>query len=126
MKKDTNGLLRLRNFGVCNVTYTSILRQVDSIYPISTSECVLIFISHIILSDMYVFLQTQTCVAADTFSVIYVLVLVMVSSSLYVSHICVTRVLSSLVFQSCPSLELMSPLQVTHLPPVWDLLLPLA
>ena len=28
--------------------------------------------------------------------------------------------------QSCPSLELMSPLQVTHLPPVWDLLLPLA
>ena len=29
-------------------------------------------------------------------------------------------------FQSCPSLELVSPLQVTHLPPVWDLLLPLA
>ena len=54
------------------------------------------------------------------------LVLVMVSSSLYVSHIFVTRVLSSLVFQSCPSLELVSPLQVTHLPPVWDLLLPLA
>ena len=26
---------------------------------------------------------------------------------------------------SCP-LELVSPLQVTHLPPVWDLLLPLA
>ena len=28
--------------------------------------------------------------------------------------------------QSCPSLELVSPLQVTYLPPVWDLLLPLA
>ena len=50
----------------------------------------------------------------------------MVNSSLYVSHMFATRVLSSLVFQSCPSLELVSPLQVTHLPPVWDLLLPLA
>ena len=50
--------------------------------------------------------------------------LLMVSSSLYVSHMYVTRV--ELGFQSCPSLELVSPLQVTHLPPVWDLLLPLA
>ena len=57
---------------------------------------------------------------------VLVFVLVVVSSSLYVSHIFVTRVLSSLVFQSCPSLEFVSPLQVTHLPPVWDLLLPLA
>ena len=57
---------------------------------------------------------------------LFLLLLLTVSSSLYVSHMSVTRVLSSLVFQSCPSLELMSPLQVTHLPPVWDLLLPLA
>ena len=52
--------------------------------------------------------------------------LLMVSSSLYVSHMLVAKVLSSLVFQSCPYLELVSPLQVTHLPPVRDLLLPLA
>ena len=49
----------------------------------------------------------------------------MVSSSLYVSHMSVTSIVE-LGFQSCPSLELLSPLQVTHLPPVWDLLLPLA
>ena len=52
--------------------------------------------------------------------------LLMVSSSLCVSHMFVTRVLSSLVFHSCSSLELVSPLQDTHLSPVWDLLLPLA
>ena len=50
----------------------------------------------------------------------------MVSSSLYVSHMFVNRVLSSLVIQSCPSLELVSPQQVTHVAPLWDLfLLPL-
>ena len=48
----------------------------------------------------------------------------MVSSSLYVSHMFVARALSNLFF-TCPSLELVSP-QVKHLPPVWDLLLPLA
>ena len=50
----------------------------------------------------------------------------LVSSSLYVSHMFVTRVLWSLVFQSCPSLELVSPLQGYTFTPVWDLLLPLA
>ena len=52
----------------------------------------------------------------------------MVSSSLYVSHMFVTRVLPSLVFKSCPSLELVSPLQVTHLglSPLWELVLLMA
>ena len=44
----------------------------------------------------------------------HTLLLLMVSSSLYVSHMFVTRVLSSLVFQSCPSLELVSPLQLGY------------
>ena len=52
----------------------------------------------------------------------HLFVLLMVSSSHYVSHMFVTRV----GFQSCPSLELLSTLHVTHLPLVWDLLLPLA
>ena len=29
------------------------------------------------------------------------------------------------VYRSCPCLEVISPLQVTHLPPMWDILLPL-
>ena len=68
----------------------------------------------------------QSVSSGRCYSCMYFLLLLMVSSSFYLSHMFVTRVLSSLVFQSCPSLELVSPLQVTHLPPVWDLLLPLA
>ena len=50
----------------------------------------------------------------------------MVSSLLYVSHMFCDYSIVELGFQSCPSLDLVSPLQVTHLPSVWDLLLPLA
>ena len=75
-------------------------------------------------------LHSHACVLAAASPVLQVnqlpnLLLLIVSSSLYVSHMFVTTVLSNLCFQSCP-LELVSPLQVTHLPPVWDLLLPLA
>ena len=70
--------------------------------------------------------NTTQCIEGNISLRTLLLLLLMVSSSLYVSHMFVTRVLSELGFQSCPSLELVSPLQVTHLLPVWVFLIPLA
>ena len=52
VNKETSGLLRLRNFGVCSFTYTTTFRhsqqcQVDVVFSIRIWLSVLIFISHI-------------------------------------------------------------------------------